>query len=77
MALFALLGGHCRDLLTLGGRPIVHTNREEMQWLLPDARVVPVTDRDLARRSPLPPLRLRDHPDLAGVSWPLDRREFR
>jgi hypothetical protein len=75
--MWAILGEHTRDLLTLDGRPIVHTNRAEMEWLLPGARVVLVTPQDLARRSPLPPLQLKDHPDLAGLSWPLRREEFR
>lgn len=75
--LYALYGEHARDLLTLNGRPIVHDNREEMQWLLPDARVVPVNEHDLRRRSPLPPLPLNRHPDLEGIRWPLDRSQFR
>lgn len=75
--LYGLYGQHCRDLLTLDGRPIVHTNRAEMEWLMPDARVVPVTEGDLRKRSPLPPLPLREHPDLQGVSWPLRVEEFR
>jgi hypothetical protein len=73
---WAITGHHTRDLLTYRGRPIVHDSREEIEWLLPSARVVPVTDRDLRARSPLPPLQLRDHPSLSHVRWPLDRAQF-
>lgn len=77
MTRYGVVGAVTNDLLTLGGRPIVHGNRAELEWLLPGARVVPVTDRALAMRSPLPPLELKDHPDYAGVSWPLVRSDFR
>lgn len=75
--LFALFGPVTGDLLTFGGRPIVHDNREELEWLLPGARVVRVTERDLRTRSPLTPMPLREHPALAHLSWPLNREEFR
>lgn len=75
-ALYGLRGPVTCDLLTFGGRPIVHTNREELEWLLPDAHVVPVTERDLRARSPLPPMPLPEHPALAGLTWPLDRAQF-
>lgn len=77
MIMFALRGEHTRDLLTLDGRPIVHDSREEMEWLLPGSHVVRVTGRDLRTRSPLPPLPLRQHPDLSHLTWPLDRAQFR
>lgn len=76
MTTYALHGQDAGDLLTLEGRPIVHDNREEMEWLMPGARVVRVDDRDLRQRSPLPPMRLPEHPDLQGLTWPLTRREF-
>lgn len=74
--IYALRGPTTRDLLTYQGRPIVHDSREEIEWLLPDAHAVAVTEQDLRRRSPLPPLRLRDHPSLSHVRWPLDRSQF-
>jgi hypothetical protein len=73
---YALYGEHTEDLLTYGGRPIIHDNREEMEWLLPTARIVPVTARDLKARSPLPPLSLRQHPDLGHLRWPLTPAQF-
>ncbi len=84
MTLFALYGYYTRDLLTYQGRPITHTNRDEMEWIFPpekigQPRVVAVTAEDLRKRSPLPPLPLPEHPDLGqlGISWPLKREEWR
>lgn len=75
--MYALYGEATRDILTKDGRPIVHGNRDEMQFLFPNAKVVPVTEADLRARSPLPPLELRNHPDLLHMTWPLDRGDFR
>lgn len=77
MTLYALYGPHTKDLLTWHARPIVHDNRTEMQWLFPTSRVVAVTEADLAKRSPLRPLPLREHPELSHMTWPLQREEFR
>lgn len=77
MTVYALWGEVTRDILTLNGRPIVHGNREEMQFIFPRAKVVPVTEADLKARSPLPALELRDHPDMQQITWPLDRGDFR
>jgi hypothetical protein len=77
VTLFAFHGAVTGDLLTLGARVIVHDNRAEMEWLVPhNSRVVAVTEQDLARRSPLPPLLLREHPGMATVRWPLRREDF-
>jgi hypothetical protein len=75
--IYALYGEVSRDILTLDGRPIVHDNRDEMQFLMPQAKVIPVTEADLKARSPLTPLQLRNHPALLHITWPLDRKDFR
>lgn len=77
--MFALYGPQTQDLLTYEGRPLVHDSREELEWLLPGSRVVPVTLGDLRRRSPLGAIWLKDHPDIKalGVSFPLRREEWR
>lgn len=74
---WAIYGPVTGDLLTFQGRPIVHDNRAELEWLLPGANIRRVTDQDLVRRSPLPPLPIREHPAYAGLSFPLRRSEFR
>lgn len=75
--MYGLVGTHGRDLLTYRGRPIVHTSRHEIEWLLPQVRVVAVTEADLRKASPLRPLLLKDHPDLASTRWPLRKEDFR
>lgn len=75
--MYALYGTATGDILTYQGRPLVHGNQQEMTWLFPLSRVVPVTEADLRARSPLPPLMLKDHPDMAPVRWPLDPKDFR
>ena len=74
---YALYGEHSRSLLTFQARPLVHDNRAELEYLFPRARVVAVTDADLAACSPLEPMPIREHPGMATVSFPLDRRDFR
>jgi hypothetical protein len=74
---YALWGHVTRDILTHQGRPIVHDNRAELEFLFPHSRVVPVTDADLAARSPLAPLPLPEHPDMAPVRFPLRKEDFR
>lgn len=76
--LYALVGMVTDDLLTYHGRPIVHTDRAELEYLIDTSktRVVAVTARDLAQRSPAAPLLLRDHPGLAHLTWPLRREDF-
>lgn len=79
MSLYALYGAATGDLLTLGGRPLVHDDRAELDYLIDTrkTRVVQVTVGDLEQRSPLPPLWLRDHPGLSHLRWPLRREDFR
>ena len=74
MARYALQGAVSRDLLTWNGRVLVHSDRAEMEFLFTgDVHVV-----ECPRN--IPPeqcLEIRYHPDLASVTWPLDRRDFR
>lgn len=74
--MYAIYGQRSADLLTFEGRVIVHDNRGELEFLLPRSRVVRVTAADVRRRSPLPPLQLRDHPGLSHLRWPLTRDQF-
>lgn len=60
------------ELISFGGRVIVHDNPDEAGWLL--ANVVPVP---LSLDFPLDTMKLQDHPHLEAVQWPLDRRAFR
>lgn len=65
---------------TFGGRLIVHGSREELEFLVPThpAREVPGrSPEETAARLGIPTMALKDHPDMAAVQWPLDRRRFR
>lgn len=72
MSRYAVVGGTSGQLLTYRGRAIVHSDKAEMQFLLPNSRVIRVTDGDLGQ----PVMELKDHPDMASVRWPLDRKDF-
>jgi len=73
MSRYALQGAVSRDLLTFGGRVLVHDNRAELEFLTDGARVVECP-RDIPPEQTLP---IRHHPQFAAVQWPLDRRSFR
>lgn len=68
---YALVGSRTGDFLTYGGRVIVHHSKDEMSFLFPRTRVVKVTS------DPGPTIRLKDHPDLTHVQWPLRKEAFR
>ncbi len=74
MSRYALQGAISRDLLTWNGRVLVHDNPAEMEFLFAgDVRVIPCP-RDIP---PEQTLEIRFHPQLASVTWPLDRKDFR
>lgn len=65
---------------TFRGRVLVHGDRAELEWLIPTHPVVELpgrTPEEVAARLGCPVMLLKDHPDMAAVSWPLDRRRFR
>ena len=74
MSRYALQGTTSRDLLTWNGRVLVHHDKAEMEFLFAgDVQVIPCP-RDIP---PEQTLQIRYHPQLASVTWPLDRRNFR
>ena len=72
MRLWALVGASTGELLSYRGAVMVHEDRAELEYLVPGTRTVEVP-ADLGQ----PLMALRDHPDMAAVTWPLDRRDFR
>lgn len=74
MSRYALQGTTSRDLLTYGGKVLVHDNAAEMAFLFAgDVKVI-----DCPRT--IPPeqtLAIRFHPQLAAVTWPLTKEQFR
>lgn len=74
MSRYALQGALSRDLLTWNGRILVHDNAAEMEFLFTgDVRVIDCP-RDIP---PDQTLQIRFHPQLASVTWPLTKEQFR
>ncbi len=72
MTLYGLWGEHSSTWLTLNGRIIAHTDRAELEFLCPGTSVKALGGTPWGEV-----LMIRDHPDMAAVTWPLDRRRFR
>jgi hypothetical protein len=70
---WGLVGAVSRDFLTYGGRVLWHNNRRELEFLVPDTRVMELPP-DLPPDQCLP---IREHPDFASTSFPLRRQDFR
>jgi hypothetical protein len=74
MSRYALQGALSRDLLTWNGKVLVHDDRAEMEFLVTgDVRVIDCP-RDIP---PEQTLQIRYHPQLASVTWPLTKEQFR
>jgi hypothetical protein len=73
MTRYGLQGAVSRELLTYGGRVLVHDNAAELGFLIAGARVVTVP-RDIPPEQTLP---ICAHPELAGLRFPLRREDFR
>lgn len=72
MSRYGIVGTHSGELLTYGGKAILHTNRAEMEFLFPNSRIVRVSDGDIGQ----PWMRLKDHPDMKMTRFPLRREDF-
>lgn len=72
-ARYGLYGVNSRDFLTFGGRVLVHDNAAELEFLTTGA-VVRAVPPSIPDDQTLP---ISAHPSLAGLRWPLDRRDFR
>ena len=74
MSRYALQGALSRDLLTWNGKVLVHGDKAEMEFLFTgDVRVIPCP-RDISTEQTLD---IRYHPQLASVTWPLTKEQFR
>lgn len=79
--MWAMAGHLSREVLSFEGRMVVHPDRAELEFLIGDsARLVELTGstpEEVAHRYGRPAMLLRHHPDMAAVTWPLDRKAFR
>lgn len=67
------------ELLSLDMAVIIHDNPREIEWLISPAKSVPLngkTPQEVAHYLGRRVLLLKDHPDMASVQWPLDKRYF-
>ena len=61
------------------GALLVHDDQAELEFLIPGHRVVRLngfTEDEVSHRYGRPVMRWRDHPDMAAVQWPLNRKDF-
>jgi hypothetical protein len=72
-ALYALVGSISGELLTHGGKVLVHEDKAEAEALLAGARVIPFPPSIPVEDTK----RLRDHPGLAHLRWPLRKEDLR
>ncbi len=79
--LWAMEGRKSGELLSLNGTVYVHPARAALEWMIRDtARIVGVPGtcpEEFEARTGRPAAWFKDHPDMAAVSWPLDKRRFR
>lgn len=73
MTRYGLQGVTSGELITYGGRVLVHDNPAELAFLIAGARVVTIP-RGVSVEQTLP---IAAHPELAGLRWPLRREDFR
>lgn len=73
MTRYGLKGRRSGDLLSYGGRILVHDNMNELQFLFPGTQVMQVS-ASLPEELLLP---ISAHPEMSSVRFPLDRKDFR
>jgi hypothetical protein len=71
--LFALEGSISKELLTFGGKVLVHDNPDELGFLIKGARVVECP----SYVKPEERMSIKMHPDIAHIRFPLVRSDFR
>lgn len=75
-----LVGPRSGEPLSFRGRVLLHDGPPaEVEFLLPTVRTVAVrgSAASIAARMGRPVMMLKNHPDMASVRWPIDRRDFR
>lgn len=77
--MFAVVTHGTREPFSFGGRILLHASRPELEWLIPTHPVVELNGDSaeaVAARLGVPTMLWKDHPDMAGIRWPLDRKDF-
>lgn len=79
MTWYASRGPASGELLSYRGRLLIHDSPDELEWLIPGFRAVPLRGdepEEIASRLGQPVMRWAEHPDMAAVRWPLNRKDF-
>lgn len=71
--MYVLVGPISNEVLTYYGNVLVHDNKGELEWLFPGIKVIPLPASYVG--SPI--MNWKDHPEMASIRWPLDKRDFR
>lgn len=76
--MYALKGEISGELISYGGRILVHDNRRELEFLFPRMQIVDLgVLGELAQADGgRPTMLLKDHPDMGNVLWPLERNRW-
>lgn len=79
MGHYAIKGKVSGELLSYRGAVLWHDNEREIRWLFMKSFELQLLEIvELPARLPgRPVMRLKDHPDLASVTWPLNPADFR
>ncbi len=72
---YALRGVSTKELISFQGRVLVHDNVRELEWVFRGpVEVIQISARFASER---PVMRLKDHPDMASCTWPLNQADFK
>lgn len=77
--MYALKHVRSGELMSKGGRVLVHGDRAELEWLIPGSPTVALkgdTVEEVAGHLGRPVMLWKDHPDMGPVRWPLNREDF-
>jgi len=66
------MGPISKEPLSYQGAVLIHDNRDELQWLYPKNEVKELPGNGLGR----PLMRLKYHPDMQSVEWPICKSDF-
>ena len=69
---YAMVGPASREALSYGGLILIHSDRAELEFLIPGVRVIELGDQ-IPEYDCMP---ITQHPDLSKVRWPLRREDF-
>lgn len=77
--MFAIIGRTSGEILSYRGRMVLHHDRRELEYLFPGERIAMLTGytrEEVAHHYGRPAMHLKNHPDMAAVSWPINPKEF-